>query len=692
VKAIRRDDGNYGEEPEVKPDHELDSAENMALLNRLEDWWTQARIAHSDSRLQKSLDDDFYDGLQWSDEEIAELTDRQQAPLVFNEIKRSIDWIIGSERRMRMDFKVYPRGDEDRASAEIKNELMKYVSDVNKDQFVRSMAFGDAIRVGEGWIEDGITLDPFEEMIYSRYESWRNIWDDHLSVAIDGSDSRYLFRSKRVDEDIALAYFPERADKIRAAAEAHDLYIGMDEDELFYSSVNRSQDKNGLTSISSLYHSYSNETINNRRKRVRLIECWYRMPINSDWIQRSQEHPTLEGVEYQPKLHKALLDSGAITLYHGVRQKVHVCIFIDGAILFKMPSPYAHNRFPFTKIVGYRSKRDGLTYGVIRNQRDPQSDLNKRRSKAIHILSTNQIEAEAGAFIDKEEAREEAARSDGILEYKRGYQIRRNTNVALANEHLLMEESDKVYIREVAGVTGENLGSQTNATSGIAITARQNEGATSTMELFDNLRLADQLRGEKRLSLIEQYYDEPKTIRIIGPRGAAKYAKINQDKNTNITLTKADYVVDSSVYKQSMRAAMFEQTLDMASKLPPELGLQLLDLVFDMADIPNKEEWVTRIRKLNNQEDPDAELTPEQVQQKQMQDQEASDQAGIAKAMAQAQLAELEAKVTKLKVDTVARQVETLPIAMSAAQQAVISPMTAQVTDSIIELSKQEVI
>jgi hypothetical protein len=28
----------------------------------------------------------IYDGLQWSDEEIAELTDRQQAPLVFNEI------------------------------------------------------------------------------------------------------------------------------------------------------------------------------------------------------------------------------------------------------------------------------------------------------------------------------------------------------------------------------------------------------------------------------------------------------------------------------------------------------------------------------------------------------------------------------------------------------------------------------
>jgi hypothetical protein len=690
VKVIRRNDERMDEEPEVKPDHELDSPENMALLNRLEDWWTQARIAHSDSRLQKALDEDFYDGFQWTDEEIEELIDRQQAALVFNEIKRSIDWIIGSERRMKMDHKVYPRGDEDRVSAEMKTELMKYISDVNKDQFIRSLAFSDAVRVGEGWVEDGVTTDPFEEMLYSRHLSWRDVWDDHLSTAIDGSDGRYLFRSKRVDEDIALAYFPERADKIKAAAESHDLYIGIDDDELFYS--NRSQDKNGLTSMSSLYHSYNNEAVNSRRRRVRLIECWYRMPVNSQWIERNSDFPTLEGMEYKPELHKELLDTHRISLYHGVRQKVYLCIFIDGAILFKMPSPYAHNRFPFTKMVAYRSKRDGMTYGVIRNQRDPQTDLNKRRSKAIHILSTNQIEAEAGAFIDKEEAREEAARPDGIIEYKRGFQIRRNTNIALANEHLLMEESDKVYIREVAGVTGENLGSQTNATSGIAITARQNEGATSTMELFDNLRLFDQLRGEKRLSLIEQYYDEPKTIRIIGPRGAAKYAEINKDKNTNITLAKADYVVDSSIYKQSMRAAMFEQTLDMASKLPPELGLQLLDLVFDMADIPNKDEWVTRIRKLNNQEDPDAELTPEQLQQKEMQDQEAADQAGIAKAMAQAQLAELEAKVTKLKVDTVARQVETLPIAMSAAQQAVISPMTAQVTDSIIELSKQEVI
>lgn len=69
-------------------------------------------------------------------------------------------------------------------------------------------------------------------------------------------------------------------------------------------------------------------------------------------------------------------------------------------------------------------------------------------------------------------------------------------------------DQDARYIQEVGGVTTENLGRQTNAVSGKAIEARQNQGYTSTSDLFDNLRLAIQLTGERQLSLIEQFYDQ----------------------------------------------------------------------------------------------------------------------------------------------------------------------------------------
>ena len=86
--------------------------------------------------------------MQWTQEDAQALIERGQAPLVFNEVKPTIDWIIGTERRTRVDSKILPREKDDEALAEIKTKLMKYVSDANKLPWHRSMAFADAIKGG----------------------------------------------------------------------------------------------------------------------------------------------------------------------------------------------------------------------------------------------------------------------------------------------------------------------------------------------------------------------------------------------------------------------------------------------------------------------------------------------------------------------------------------------------------------
>ena len=40
-----------------------------------------------------------------------------------------------------------------------------------------------------------------DEMIYSRYESWRNLLWDSAAIESDLSDARYMFRVKWVDMD-----------------------------------------------------------------------------------------------------------------------------------------------------------------------------------------------------------------------------------------------------------------------------------------------------------------------------------------------------------------------------------------------------------------------------------------------------------------------------------------------------------
>ena len=81
---------------------------------------------------------------------------------------------------------------------------MKYLSDVNRLPFARARAFKDAVVTGLGWLEVGIQDETDnDEMIYSRYESWRNLLWDSAAIESDLSDARYMFRVKWVDIDAA---------------------------------------------------------------------------------------------------------------------------------------------------------------------------------------------------------------------------------------------------------------------------------------------------------------------------------------------------------------------------------------------------------------------------------------------------------------------------------------------------------
>lgn len=153
----RLDEIDQGEEEHTG--HELDSEENERLHRRLLSYYQRELDRQADNRIQMAIDEDFYDNIQWSEQDAAELRERGQAPLVYNVIAQSVNWIIGSEKRGRTDFKILPRGKEDAKPAERKTQLLKYLSDVNRTPFHRSRAFEDCVKVGIGWLEDGIQHD-----------------------------------------------------------------------------------------------------------------------------------------------------------------------------------------------------------------------------------------------------------------------------------------------------------------------------------------------------------------------------------------------------------------------------------------------------------------------------------------------------------------------------------------------------
>lgn len=678
ASRVGADDELYTGEGEAPPEDPLDGEEAMDLHGRLLGYYQRELDRQNDNRIQMAIDEDYYDNDQWSEADAEELRERGQAAICYNVITQSINWVIGSEKRGRSDFKVLPRGKEDAKPAQKKTQLMKYLSDVNRTPFNRSRSFEDAVKVGVGWIESGVTERDNGEPIYNRYESWRNMLWDSAATEFDLSDARYIIRIKWVDLDVVTAMFPGRALLLERSASMSERFgtdLANGDEVMDFAEDERETLARGVSD-----HSAS-------RQRVRMIEVWFRKPERVQKIVAGQRM----GEEFDPndQGHVDLVQGGQSIVAERMMMSMNLCIMTTSGICYMGRSPYKHNKFPFIPIWGYRRGRDNMPYGMIRAMRDIQDDINKRASKALYILSTNKTIMDEGAVDNIAEFMEEVSRPDGVIVKKPGKMLELNVDRDLAPAHLQMMSQSIGMIQSISGVTDEQMGKTTNAKSGVAIQARQDQGSKSTSKLFDNLRYAFQVDGEITLSLCEQYTTEEKQFRITNQRGTPEFVDVNTGlPEDDITRTKADFIISDSEWRASLRQAQAEQLAQMMPNLPPQVQLVVLDLLIEELDLPNGEEMVKRIRQITGMRDPDAtELTPEE----QAAQEAAAKQAQLQQAMAEAQLRNLNAKSTKdevtaqkTMVDTVASSVETQLKAVEAAQVATLNPAILPVADALL--------
>jgi hypothetical protein len=672
---------HFNDDPEApRKVHRLDMPQAAKIHAQLLDSYVRELDKQTENRFEQSIDEDFYDSIQWDENDANTLRDRGQVPLVYNVIKASVNWVIGTEKRTRTDFKILPRRKEQSKPAEKKSALLKYLADCNRTPFHNSRGFADSVKVGIGWLEDGYQEDEGEEL-YSRYESWRNMVYDSAAVELDLSDARYIFRQKWVDLDIALALAPDRKALIEQSSKDGDRFFlstdygdfAMDQPEL------ENEGNSGRSTDPQRF----------QRTRVRVIEAWFRRPVQAYRVKGGSFNGELFD-PYSPG-HVEPVMEGEASVVKKPMMRMYCALMTVGGLLYLGPSPYRHNRFPFTPIWGYRRGRDGLPYGMIRDLRDIQADINKRASKALHILSTTTTIMEEGAVDDVNEFIEEVSRPDRVVVVKQGKKLTIESDRDLAKAHLDLMTRSIQMIQQAGGVTDENLGRKTNATSGIAIEARQDQGAVTTTHFFDNLRFARQVQGEKQLCNIEQFMSDEKQFRITNMRGGADFITVNDGLPENdIVRSKADYIISEADWRASLRQAQVDALLDALMKIAPaapQIALTMLDLVVENMDLPNREELVRRIRQVTGMRDPDAdEPTPEEIARAK----EQQEQQEIAKATALAQLRKLLAEAGKTEAQTedfiakiASTNVGTQRAAVETAAALAATPAIAPVADNI---------
>jgi hypothetical protein len=613
--------------------------------------------------------------------------------MVYNVIATSLNWIMGSEKRGRTDDKILPRGKEDAKAAERKSKYMKYLGDVNRAAFHRSAAFEDCATVGVGWLECGLQDEDDGEPIFERSESWRNVLWDSAGSKIEQDDWRYIFRTRWVDEDVAKAMFkhiPGAEAKIDSSVQTSSVlhsYDGIDGDVAMDHAESERDTATGR-SMSEF-----------KRRRVRLIQAEYRNPEEVTKLRGGAFNGQI--FDHNDPRHAEQVQNGQATTVTKTMMRMRLAIMTPKEIIYDAPSIYRHNTFSLTPLWCFRRDRDGLPYGFVRNMRSIQDGVNKRASKALHILSSNKTIIEEGALSESmtmDQFEVENSRPDGIIIMGNGKldRIRTDVDRGMDQAHMAMMSHDISFMQTASGVTDELMGQQTNATSGVAVKARQEQGSLATSGPFDNLRLAHQLHGEKKLSLVEQFATDQKQFRITNMRGAPEFVTMNDGLPENdITRTAADFLVSEADWRATMRQAATDQLTDLLSKMPPEVALNVLDLLIDQMDLTNGDEIVKRLRAMTGQKDPDAtEPTPEDMQAEQAkaaQAQMQQKQAELAMAEQEANIADKQASAAKKRVDIdVARSVmfnnnmTGANSAMSAALQVIQMPTIARVADGIM--------
>ncbi|CAM8654912.1 hypothetical protein [Sphingobium cupriresistens] len=667
----------------------LDSPQGVALHRKLAGFYQRELERQAVNRAEMVEDEDFYDNEQFTPEDKTTLRERGQEPLVYNVISTTINWILGTEKRSRTDFRVLPRRKDAGKPAERKTQILKYLSDANRTPFHVSRAFEDSTKVGIGWLEDGIQEEDDSEPVYSRYESWRNMLWDSACTEYDLSDARYVFRTKWLDYDVGASMFPDRRTHIQEACREAGAF-GTD---WMY----------GDEAMDSLEDAVAEGSLDNlatSRDRFRAIECWFRKPTN---VRR------LRGGDFRGEIydetfpaHVDEIESGRAVIAEKVMMQMHVAIMTEGHLLYLGPSPYRHNRFPFTPIWCYRRGRDGMPYGMIRGMKGIQRDINKRASKALAILSSNKVIMDEGAVPDLDAFAEEVARPDAIIVKKQGKELDINVDRDLAAGHVDLMSRSITMIQQMSGVTDENLGRRTNASSGIAIGRRQEQGAMATAGIFDNLRFAAQVRGEKQLSVVEQFMTEEKAFRITNMRGSPEYVTVNDGLPENdIISTKADFIISEQDWRASVRQAQVEELLQLLSQLAPvnpQVALVMLDLVVEGMDVPQRDELVRRIRSITGMRDPDAEeptaeeIARDQQQQADKQRQDAMTDATIADKQASAQQKAAQAQrlaveAQKAQSAIAAGNLSATKAALEAALQMLAAPAAVPVADELLHES-----
>lgn len=431
--------------------------------------------ASYEARKLAEKDRDYHDNKQLSGDEMKALKKRGQPPYIDNRIKSKIDYLVGLEKQQRINPRALPRTPMHEEDADSASQALVYVADKEEFDYKRSAVWRNLLIEGAGGISVAVEsgYDGEPEIKLFRIPWDRMFWDPH-SAEVDFSDATYLGIVQWMDYDDALRRYPN----------------GQDALDVTMASVQASDTYDDKPK----YNLWADK----KRRRVRIVEIWIKR--GDDW---------------------------------------HFAEFTKGGILKAGPSPYKDDKGRSDCGMFFQSAyvdRDNNRYGLVRELILLQDAINKRNSKALHLLNTAQIVVRKGMFPDVEKLRREAARPDGVIEVpatgkslKDDFDFNTRTDLAQAQFLLLQEAKNSIDLKGPNATAMGDKAQGAATASGKAIIASQQGGMVSLGDLLDNLRHLDKRIFRAIWNRIRQFWTAEKWVRVTDDEQNTKWVGVNVD-------------------------------------------------------------------------------------------------------------------------------------------------------------------
>ena len=593
-----------------------------------------AEMTTAQARRLAERDRDYYDGKQWTPEQIRVLAERGQPAIVDNFIKEKVNFMLGSERRLRSDPKAFPRTPTQDDHADAATQALRYVTDDNVFNRIRSDVFADIAIEGVGGVEvvaEDADDDSDKRDVRIHRIPYNRLWWDEYSSDADFHDARHLGAVLWGDRSQFLMLFPKSADILELTLGNAEWGAGTD-----------FEDRPRVPWADS------------KRTRVRIVTCHWQ--DKGEWW-------------------TAIYTRGG---------------FLHGPVI----SPYLDRRGQTCAPLILRSAnvdRDNQRYGLMRDLIPLQDEVNARRSKLMHLLNTKRIIAEEGAVEDEDVARHEVARPDGFVKVRKGFEftVDQNTDMSSGQFQLLAHTISRL---QGHGPNSAMTGKDPRELSGRAISLQQAGGAVEQEPDLDGLRLWSRRVYEHVWMRVRQFWDDHRWVRVTDDETSTRWVGLNRPITFGEALSKLppdqqafqmqryrivpddprlqivvayendigdldmEITVEEGADTPTMAAEQFEQLMQFAQANPGAIPVTVL---LQASTLRDKAKLIEMIKE--NQE---------------QQSQQAAQQAQLAHAAAAAKVSETQAKAASLQAGAQDKQAQAVQRLHGMAQEHAVASAT----------------